>query len=527
MREKNLKLVAVAGTHGKTTTTSMIVWAMKQLKIPVSYLIGSQISFGQSSQHQKGSEYFILEADEFDRNFLKYDPAISLITNVDYDHPDVYFDQGEYNQAFADFLAKTKQLTCIYKPDYTKIDSLNKFQNIDVIDQKSEEYTRISKKIKLIGKHNRDNAFLAVKAMKKICRISEEEIIKSMSTFPGSKRRMEKIMNGLYSDYAHHPTEIAASLQMASEINGDAIVVYQPHQNVRQHKVKELYKDCFDRASKVYWLPTHLSRESKELRVIEPKELVENVEDNIKVEIAELGESLKKNIVKHLEENKTVICMGAGSIDGWLRENFIGHIGYFVIEYIIFGGLEMTKYLFEGDMIMSEYQTKFPTTMSDFSENSLESSYKQKVLTNKINSDKEYIIDLINKYNIPSNDKLFGLLGNIDEFLNYDVITNSFGIDNFRLKSLLALIGELGLHIVDKNILIIILIRQINLLNLRSHNLNMFNFENDIDFVNDIYRSASFLLIDNYWLFLLYTSSLMNKDITCKKFGLSSDDFGK
>ncbi|NJK70977.1 MAG: hypothetical protein HC932_01795 [Thermales bacterium] len=146
----------------------------------------------------------------------------------------------------------------------------------------------------------------------------------------------------------------------------------------------------------------------------------------------------------------------------------------------------------------------------------LESSYKQKVLTNKINSDKEYIIDLINKYNIPSNDELFGLLGNIDEFLNYDVITNSFGIDNFRLKSLLALIGELGLHTVDKNILIIILIRQINLLNLRSHNLNMFNFENDIDFVNDIYRNTSFLLIDNYWLFLVYTSSLINKDITCK-----------
>ena len=87
---KGLKMIAVAGTHGKTTTTAMIIWALKQLGIPASYLVGTTLSWDDSGKYQPESQYFIYEADEYDRNFLMYHPYISAITCIDYDHPDIY-----------------------------------------------------------------------------------------------------------------------------------------------------------------------------------------------------------------------------------------------------------------------------------------------------------------------------------------------------------------------------------------------------------------------------------------------------
>jgi UDP-N-acetylmuramate--alanine ligase len=90
IRGHNLKLIAVAGTHGKTTTTGMLVWAFKQLGVPVSYSVGSTLSFGPSGRFDENAQYFVYECDEFDRNFLHFTPYLSLITSVDYDHPDTY-----------------------------------------------------------------------------------------------------------------------------------------------------------------------------------------------------------------------------------------------------------------------------------------------------------------------------------------------------------------------------------------------------------------------------------------------------
>lgn len=94
--DKKLKLIAIAGTHGKTTVTGMMIWAMKQLNIPVSYSIGTTITYGPSGQLDKNSDYFIYECDEFDRNFLHFKPYLSLITSIDYDHPDTYPTIYEY-----------------------------------------------------------------------------------------------------------------------------------------------------------------------------------------------------------------------------------------------------------------------------------------------------------------------------------------------------------------------------------------------------------------------------------------------
>src|SRR5665213_3258247 len=92
----DLKMIAVAGTHGKTTTVAMLVWLFTKLEIPVSYLLPAKVSFGDMGVYSEASEYFIYEADEFDRNFLAFHPSLSLISGVSYDHHEIYKTREEY-----------------------------------------------------------------------------------------------------------------------------------------------------------------------------------------------------------------------------------------------------------------------------------------------------------------------------------------------------------------------------------------------------------------------------------------------
>ena len=108
LHEKNLQLIAISGPHGKTTTTVMMVWAMQQLGVPVSYSLGTTISFGPSGAYDPSSNYFIYECDEFDRNMLKFHPYLSLLTSLDYDHPDTYPTEKDYTAAFSQFLQQSK-----------------------------------------------------------------------------------------------------------------------------------------------------------------------------------------------------------------------------------------------------------------------------------------------------------------------------------------------------------------------------------------------------------------------------------
>ena len=106
LEQHNLKLIAIAGTHGKTTTTGMAVWSFLQRGIPVSYSIGTTVSFGPSGKYDPDSEYFVYECDEYDRNFLHFNPYISLITSVDYDHPDTYPTEKSYYDAINQFIGQ-------------------------------------------------------------------------------------------------------------------------------------------------------------------------------------------------------------------------------------------------------------------------------------------------------------------------------------------------------------------------------------------------------------------------------------
>lgn len=317
--DKGLKLIAVAGTHGKTTTTGMFVWAMKQLGIPVSYSVGSTLSFGPSGKLDNDSQYFVYECDEFDRNFLHFTPWLSVITALDYDHPDTYPTIDEYRDAFVKFIEQSNR-SLMWEKDVRYL----KHPDIPASYDAFDELMDLSH-IKLSGDHTRHNAFLVERALKYIIDDSkdgsakENQILSAINTFPGTSRRFEKLADNLYSDYGHHPVEISATLQMARELSDDVILVYQPHQNVRQHEVKDQYLDeVFENAEEIFWLPTFLSREKPELEILSPEELTKNLKkDNL--HFAEPSDELLEKVKAHLANGKLVLCMGAGSIDAWIR----------------------------------------------------------------------------------------------------------------------------------------------------------------------------------------------------------------
>lgn len=306
---KNLKLIAIAGTHGKTTTTSMLVWVMQQLQIPVSYSVGSTLSFTPSGEFNENSQFFVYECDEFDRNFLHFSPEISVITSVDYDHPDTYPTEKSYLEAFHEFGEKSKKVI-VWQENSTTFNPKNLI-TLSGADQN----------ITIPGKHNRKNATLIIETLKHIpTSANKSEIYQAINSFPGSGRRFEKLADNLYSDYGHHPIEIRATLQMARELSDQVVLVYQPHQNVRQHEIIDQYSaDIFRDANEIYWLPTYLTRENPDLPILTPQQLTKNI-DPEKLHFANLDDNLWQNITTAQKSGKLVLCMGAGTIDGWIRE---------------------------------------------------------------------------------------------------------------------------------------------------------------------------------------------------------------
>lgn len=306
--DTGLKLIAVAGTHGKTTTTALMVWALKQLGVRVSYSVGTTMAFGPSGHYDPMSEYFVYECDEFDRNFLNFHPELSLITSIDYDHPDTYPTPEDYVTAFRQFVTQSDG-SIMWQRD---AEQLGELQNAWLLGD--HDIAEVS----LFGEHNRRNANIVIKALERL-EISGD-YIEAVNSFPGVDRRFEKLATNIYSDYGHHPAEIAATLQLASEHSDNIVLVYQPHQNIRQHELRNTYTDCFEQASVVYWLPTYLTREDPVLPVLTPEELMQNVTNRQAVHVAEMDEQLWDSIQKAREHGALVLFMGAGSIDQWVRE---------------------------------------------------------------------------------------------------------------------------------------------------------------------------------------------------------------
>lgn len=317
LKEKNLSMLAVAGTHGKTTTTGMLIWIFKSLNIPFSYSVGTTLTFGPPAQYQNGSEYFVYECDEFDRNFLHFTPKVSAITTVDYDHVETYPTQDDYNYAFTDFISQSRY-TLMWQQTADHL-SITETSSNEILSESDPGIDALTLK----GDHTRQNAWLAIQAFHQLFPHYEtQQLTEIINKFPGTDRRFEKIADNLYSDYAHLPTEISATIQAALEMNKNVVVVYQPHQNVRQSEILRDggYKTSFVGAKHVYWLPTFLSREYKDAPAIEPAELVESTTNKQSIEVCSMNDGLWQSIKTHINDGDLVLCMSAGSLDAWIRQ---------------------------------------------------------------------------------------------------------------------------------------------------------------------------------------------------------------
>jgi UDP-N-acetylmuramate--alanine ligase len=313
LKAHNLKLVAISGTHGKTTTTGMMVWAMKQLGIPVSYSVGSTLSFGPSGAFDPASEFFVYECDEYDKNLLHFSPHLSLLTSIDYDHPDTYPTEDEYTETFREYIIQSEHTIAWYE-DLVYVDAPLGDPSIWALSLLNDVA-----QLELHGIYNRRNATLVLKALEYLGLGDDPRNKAIIETFPGTDRRFEKLAKNLYSDYGHHPKEIAATLQLAREISDHVVLVYQPHQNWRQHFVRNHYTDQFEKAETVYWLPTYLTRENPNQAVLSPQDLTQHITNQMALHYGELNDDLWSEIQAHLDMGHLVVCMGAGTIDSWVR----------------------------------------------------------------------------------------------------------------------------------------------------------------------------------------------------------------
>lgn len=301
---KGYKVIAITGTHGKTTTTAMVGEMLIDAGLDPTVIVGSFVKSFNSNfragnpSASSGQEvnYLVVEADEYNRHFLQFHPFIGAVTNIEADHLDCYKDLDDIKNAFNQFLTQSENKITDYKGYLDKVP-----------------------KLLVPGDHNKENAALAL-AISHLLGIEESVAIKSLANFSGTWRRLEnrgKTENGtiIYDDYAHHPTEIRASLKaLRDTYQGKRIVVvFQPHLYSRTKALFEDFSKSFQGADLAVFLPIYFAREAKDESVSSGK-LAEAVCENGGKAIAftdfELAEAYIKGL--NLGPNDVLVTMGAG-----------------------------------------------------------------------------------------------------------------------------------------------------------------------------------------------------------------------
>lgn len=269
--------VAIAGAHGKSTTTAMTARIAMKCKLDPTVIVGTKMKeLGNSNFRAGKSKILILEADEFGRAFLHYSPALTVILNIDREHLDIYKDLADIKNTFLKLASATQESgTLVLNADDKNVASLKaRFQKIakerDLrviwFTAKSALGKEIAKSLKVPGAHNLSNAIAALTAAQ-VLGIKKEAAIKAVSGFEGTWRRMDlrgEIKIGscrvaVMDDYAHHPTEIAATLAAVRSAYPDRIVVcaFQPHQAARLAALYKEFVNAFKDADAVGILPAY------------------------------------------------------------------------------------------------------------------------------------------------------------------------------------------------------------------------------------------------------------------------------
>ncbi len=258
--------IAVSGTHGKTTVTAMIAKILIDAGRDPSVIVGSLLKDTKSNLIVGKSEFFVVEACEYERSFLNLRPKILIITNIEADHLDYYKDIDDIKNAFGQLVLQTDD--AVAHNGNANISMLARKYKGRVVDY--GKFLEKVPKLSVPGVHNRMNAASAL-AVADILKIPEEVAKKSLSDFSGTWRRLEKRgVTGsgviVYDDYAHHPTEIRASLQGLRELypKGEKkiTVLFQPHLYSRTKALFDDFAKSFKDADRVLLLPIYFAREA-------------------------------------------------------------------------------------------------------------------------------------------------------------------------------------------------------------------------------------------------------------------------
>jgi len=351
------KNIVVVGSHGKTTTTSLIASIFQETKIDPTIINGGVINSINNSAKLGKSDWSILEADESDGSFVFIPPTYSIITNIDREHMDYYSTMGNLNKYFEKFVNKVpsfgKSFICLddknnknliknikNKNFYTYgldtksnfcIKNIKQFKqfsefdlNIKLPNKKNQSIKKF--KVPLLGIHNIKNS-VAAAALSLIVGLPIKNIKKGLKNFKGVQRRFNKIFNfnnvDFYDDYAHHPTEIKEVLNGVKNVYKDyeKICVFQPHRISRLKDLKKEFTFAFKNADKVILFPIYTAGEKLKLGFSYlnfAKEVIKN--SRVQLFLLDDKYELAKFIKANIYGKKIVIGMGAGTISSWMRE---------------------------------------------------------------------------------------------------------------------------------------------------------------------------------------------------------------
>ena len=351
------KNIVIVGSHGKTTTTSLVASIFQKTKLDPTIINGGVINSIESTAKLGKSDWSILEADESDGSFIHIPPTYSIITNIDREHMDFYNSMQDLKKYFIRFIEKVpsfgKSFICIddkinndlvkvlkNKNFYTyginsksnflikNIKQNIKFSEFDLEVNLPNKKKLIIKKIRipLLGIHNIRNSVGAA-AVALTVGISTSEIKKGLLSFKGVQRRFNKIFSynniDFYDDYAHHPTEIKFVLDGVEKVykKYEKVCIFQPHRVSRLKDLRKEFSFAFKKANTVILCPVYTAGEKIQLGfnyLNFAKDIIKN--SKVKLFIVNDNYQLAKFLKSNMYGNKIVIGMGAGTISNWIRK---------------------------------------------------------------------------------------------------------------------------------------------------------------------------------------------------------------
>ncbi|MEL0183637.1 MAG: UDP-N-acetylmuramate--L-alanine ligase [Bacteroidota bacterium] len=319
--------IAIAGTHGKTTTSSILSHILFDNNLNFTSFVGGISENYNTNFIQNGNEIILVEADEFDRSFLTLNPNIACVTSIDADHLDIYENEVELKKSFNQFKNNIKKDGVLFVNDQIPMNGMtygfnsnsNYFiSNYRVNDEVAHFDINFKKSItsiqfKMQGKHNALNALVAF-AIGNFLGINNDDIQKSLSTFKGVKRRFSYILKSprvIIDDYAHHPTEIDAVQKSVKEMYpGKKITaVFQPHLYTRTRDFMDQFAESLSEFDEIILTDIYPAREQP-IKNINSQALLKKIKNNRKLI------SKKSNLSSYLKNSKSdvFVIMGAGDI---------------------------------------------------------------------------------------------------------------------------------------------------------------------------------------------------------------------